>query len=295
MGRPQRVREAEEGRAAEITQTFNAANPVKDDDEALESLSLDTSGERGHESAVGEADDWAIPIAKRLGYVTREEWTGDPAKHEDVRTFLNRTPDAFEAQADRLRRYSQSAQALAEEARQQGIREAEQRLLQAHRSGDEEGVKQAASQIAGQQRHPQTDAWMQKNPWFWTEPDAQAVAAAAMERARRTGAGVDEQLAAADAVIAKRFPELTGAPVISPSPTREEPTLARAPLVQGGSRAVTVRASAEKGWADMPVADRRTYERGFLRQMTRMGMTEDEARKKLARSYWGVGTQGAPA
>ena len=302
MPRPKHIQDNEAARAAEVP----AIDPAHADDlvDAAKPLArqtqpLDTQGEVQQTSQpVGEADDPFVPIAKKAGWVDLEHWTRDPKDHVDARTYVERLPDALEQREERLRRYSQVAETAAEEARQAGVREAERRLREAHQRGDEDGVVRAGQELAQSRPHPQTVSWMADNPWFKTDEDARVLAVTAIQRAERSGASIKAQLKAGEDAVRARFPEHFGRSLTFAEP-RQAPTLAnvtpQAPQVQGGSRGVTIRASQEKGWADMPSADRRTYERDFMRSMLRNGLTREDAQAKLARAYFGVGTQGAPA
>ena len=304
MPRPKHIRENEIARAAEIPtiepghedDVVDAAKPLE-----RQTKTLDTQGEVQQTSVpVGEADDPFVPIAKKAGWVELKDWTRDPKDHVDARTYVERLPDALQSERERQRRYSQVAEAAAEEARQAGVREAERRLREAHRSGDEDGVVRAGQELAQSRPHPQTVAWMNDNPWFRTDEDARVIAVRHIQQAERLGASIEAQLKAGEDAVRARFPEHFGRSQTFQEPRNGTTTLAqaappRAPEVQGGSRGVTIRASAEKGWADMPSADRRTYEKDFMRPLLRNGVSREDAEKRLAKAYFGVGTQGAPA
>lgn len=252
---------------------------------------LDNTGGSVQASDVGEADDPFVPIAKKAGWVELKDWTRDPKDHVEARTYVEGLPEALREKDERLRRTSQVAEAAAEEARQAGIREATERLKEAHRGGDEEAVVRAARDLAGPpQPLPQTVAWMGRNPWFKTDtnltgdPEATALAVAVIQTAERRGATVDEALEAGETATRRRFPELFGGRVEKPALTlasvREPPRMAE------GSRGITQRAKVEKGWADIPSADRRVYEKAFVKRMVRDGLKLEEAQERLARRYF---------
>lgn len=287
MPRPKRI---QDGEATDIDLSAlepEEKTPVEVQSEA-ENAPIDTdNGDDTLPAQIGDADDeWTQSIAKRMGWVPKEDWTRDPKDHISAKAFIEKAPEAIDAQAERLRRYSQVAQAAAEEARRQGIREAEERLLHAHRSGDETEVKRAAQAMAASQIPAETQAWLTRNPWFHTEPAAAFVAKQTVERAAKEGLSTAEQLKAGEDEARRRFPELFGLGM-TPEPRREATlATARAPQVQPGGRSVAPTPKGPKGWDDMPAQDKRAFERAFLGKLSRGATSEADTKAQLAKSYW---------
>ncbi|MDE2106635.1 MAG: hypothetical protein KGL39_55985 [Patescibacteria group bacterium] len=270
MPRPERVRAAE--RAIIEPEEVAPETPLDETAAAVQSATQEPE----------ESDGFIEELASSLGWAKKDAWRGPPDEFVEARDFLRRTPEVLKGQEDRLRRMAQAMEEVAAESRRQAIREQEERLLAAHRAGDEATVRDAAQRMHAQEPPPQTKAWMAKNPWFWSDEDARNMAANAMRRAQAAGAGIEDQLQAGEDAVRKRFPELF--PGLRSN--RSEPTLAQvAPQVQGGARAPQVAAPAEKGWGQMPAADRRAFD-GFVRKMVRSGIKEDEAQRRLAARYW---------
>lgn len=281
MPRPDRIRQRETARAGAI----DAADPPANE-------AIDNGGQSSQ--SVTTQEDEASPelvvsrtVARRMGWVPKEEWKRDPAKWVEADQYLENTPTEIAALKDDRRRMGNVAEAMAEEARQRGIREAEDRLKQATEKGDTDGAVAAARQMQGPP--PQTVAWLTRNPWFNSDLDAQALAAAAMLRAQNSGGGIETQLAAGEDAVRKRFPEHFGVVArIEPqeTETRLSETRMTPPQVQGGSRGGTQQRPKEKGWGDLPSAARSQMAKAVQRAVRNHGKTEAEAQSFIARAYW---------
>ena len=62
-----------------------------------------------------------------------------------------------------------------------------------------------------------------------------------------------------------------------------------APQVQQGSRAAATAAPKEKGWAEIPRADREAFDRHLLKPFMAKGLKREEAQAKYADGYWKEG------
>lgn len=261
---------------------------------------------------VAQGDDEAIQrIAARLGHRLLEEWDRDPSKWKDHRKFLEEAPDKFdELRArnkeleERSKRSAQAAADAIEDARRQARIEAQAEIRAAAEAQDPERAEKAAQRLAEIPAGPppQTVAWIAQNPWFETDPLAQSVARAITQRVEKAGGTIDDQLAAATAEIRKRFPEHF--PGATREPVREEPRretprepaqtevrlsdsrrVQTAPAVSEGSRG-GAGATKEKGWNDVPKAEREIFSQKLERQFVNRGLKPEEARAKWAASYW---------
>jgi hypothetical protein len=225
----------------------------------------------------------ARSVAKRLGWKPIEEWTRDPDKFVDAPEFLEQTPRILADLKERGERTAQAAAIAIEDARRQRVEEAT-RVIET--SDDPAARKEAAAKLAGPP--PQTVAWMAKNPWFDTDPDAKALAISAVTRAEQNGANIPDALAAGEEAVRKRFPEYfsTGTEQRLSDVRRAAPL---APQVQQGSRAPSNQGPKEKGFADIPRSDREAFRTNLLKHFMAHGQTQEQSEARYARSYWKSG------
>lgn len=263
---------------------------------------------------VADGDDPELEVARRvarkMGWVPKEEWTRNPEAWTDAPDFLEYTPKRLEALQERQRRMGQVAEDQAEQARREAREEARKELDAAIHAGDTETATKAADRLAKNVGPPpQTVAWISRNGWFNADPDAQAIAANAMRRAERAGATIEEQLQAGEVAVRKRFPEHFDdiqpfrREEHRPEPARAEPQREvrlseirpPAPSFAEGSRSGGRTQPKEKGWMDIPAVDRSQMTR-FVKRALRKGQTEKQATDFLAASYWGLKSEkGASA
>lgn len=232
--------------------------------------------------AVGE-DDFIESLARKAGWVSKEEWPRDPAKHVDARAYLERLPDELETAKDRLRRTAQATETALEDVR----RQERLRALEEIRSnaGDPEKVNAAVERVvANEGPPPQVQAWIRENTWFTEDPEAADYARVITNRLAAEGRPVPEQLAEARAAVMRRFPEHAGqAGRSEPTETRLSEVRPRPP-VQAGSRG-PASAPRERGWGDLPAAAR-TAAVPFVKAYRSRGLSEAEAQARYAGSYW---------
>lgn len=236
----------------------------------------------------------ARSLAKRMGWAPKESWTRDPAKWEDEIAFLEKTTTAVEdlqarnkALQERSERVNQAAaQAIEDERRR--VRDEATKVI---READDPDVRAKAAERLAQNAGPppQTVAWIAKNPWFDTDPDAQALAIAAIQRAEKEGANIPDALAKGEDTVRKRFPEYfaNGGEQRLSDVRRAAPI---APQVQNGTRAPSAAGPKEKGWAEIPRADRDAFDRHMLKAYHGKGLSDDKAHAEYAAGYWQAGT-----
>lgn len=299
MPRPERVRAREAARGGAV------GDPAANDQTGagdtqmvsvggLELSPIDNGGEAVETNRTGQVSegelDLSRQVARRLGWVPLNEWKRDPTKWSDGPQFLEHiTGLAAENTTlrDRLRRSGQVAEDLAETARKEAREQAERELREAARSGDEDKAVAAAAKVAKNSGpHPQTQAWLARNEWFNADPEAQALAVTAINRAAQSGATIEAQLEAGEAAARKRFPEHFGAQTTPPTEIRLSEHRPTPPALAGGSRGGgRTQAAKEKGWMDIPSTERNQMTR-FVRDATRKGLSEADATARLAASYW---------
>ena len=148
----------------------------------------------------------ARSVAKRLGWKSLEEWgTRPPDKFVDAPEFLEQTPKVIADLKERSERASRAAAAAIEDERRRNREEAT-RIIQ--ESDDRDERAKAAERLAQNAGPPpEVQAWVARNPWYQTDPDAHAMAFSAAERMARQGASVADQLAEAERITKQRFPE----------------------------------------------------------------------------------------
>lgn len=229
------------------------------------------------EKAVAES------VARRMGWVSKEEWTRDPAKHRDAVEFLENTPRELEAAKDRLKRSAQATEAFVEEEKRRARLQAIDDLRAAERAGETDRADAAVERIRQTEGPPAVvSSWIAENGWFNTDPVAQAAARAVTDRLKDRP--VHEQLEAAREEVKRRFPEHFDAPVqreeVRLSDVRRPP----APPSQQGSRGPTS-ALKEKGWSDVPPGVRAGVTK-FIKAYQSRGLTEAQAQERYAKSYW---------
>ena len=282
MPRPERLRRREQAAAEPATETVDNA-PALD-------ASLSPQGQSVQDEPVIHS------IAKRAGWKPLEDWTAagrDPTRHESAESFLSRTADeAAKLQErakdleDRLRRTGQAAQDAVEERLRFERSEGEREAREAIAAGDTERADKAITKMARAVPDPLVAAFIQRNPWYSTDPDAASFAAAVT--ARNAHLPVAEQLRIAEEAVRKRFPEHFSDPVQTNGDARPrtEHRLSErgAPVVEGGARAPVQRTDRPKGWNDIPSADRSSVTRLLASSVRRYG--EDEAHRRYAANYW---------
>jgi hypothetical protein len=167
-----------------------------------------------------------------------------------------------------------------ERARQIGLDEGRRRLTEAVNSGDQQGAAAAAEFIAqnGPRNDPRLDAWVARNPWFRQDEAARQLAIAAGSLAKARGASLEGELEAAEEEVRRKFPWYFPKP--ASNGTDNTPPKMAAPTRMAG--AVTPR---EKGWSDIPFEGREAM-RYHVNRYRRRGISEAEAQKALASTYW---------
>ncbi len=253
---------------------------------------LDEASQEGQSLRTGQVaqgDEFIQTLARKAGWTPKEEWKRDPTRWVDERTYLEHLPDELDSLKERNKRTAQAAADAIEDSRRQARIEAQAAVRAAAETQDPDAAEAAAKQLAKVSGpHPQTVAWMGRNPWFQDDPDATALAVNEIQRLAGQGASVDDQLQAAEAKIRKRFPEHFGQAERTES--REEVPLSESrhnrtpPAVQAGTRGGEIR-TKEKGFTDIPPGDRALYQRHFAKRFEQT-MKPEDAQKKYAASYW---------
>ncbi len=225
-------------------------------------------------------------VARRMGWVDKDEWTRDPTKWTDADQFLERTPTELTSLKDRLKRTGQAADAAIENARRLAREEAEAELRQATLSGNADLAVQAAHKVAQNAGpDPRTVAWIGRNNWFNEDTAARTLAAAICDREASKGASHEEQLERAEQEVRKRFPEHFGETMRENNVEKRLSDVRTAPAVQSGTRGQPTRSRRENGWDEIPSGDRQQLDK-FVKKMSTHSLSQKDAQARLAASYW---------
>jgi hypothetical protein len=225
----------------------------------------------------------ARQVAKRLGWKPIEEWTRDPDKFVDAPEFLEETPRILAELKERSERTAQAAAAAIEEERKRKVEEATRVIRESDDPAEREKAAAKLRDNAGPP--PETQVWLSKNPWFHTDPDAQALVISTVNRLAQQGVPIGTQLEEAEKKVRQRFPEYfaNGTEQRLSDVRRQAPI---APQVHNGSRAASSQQPREKGFADIPKADREAFNGHLLKAFMSNGQTKEQAEGRYARSYW---------
>lgn len=254
--------------------------------------------------------------ARKLGWTDKDEWTNagrDEAMWRDHEVFLDSSPAYFERLRKKNKEYKNSmernaaaAAATIEEERKRIREDAIKEAREAATAGDPDRAAQAAERAATAGPPPETEAWIARNPWFNSDPEAQAVAIAAVNRAAKAGATIQEQLEAAGNSVKKRYPEhfeedeLDELPEFitrQPKRQQEEPqrevrmseskkVAAAAASPASSARIRTPSQNKVKGFSDIPKADQELYSKYYARKFQSRNLTPEQAQERYANSYW---------
>ena len=225
----------------------------------------------------------ARSVASKMGWTPQEDWKRDPSKWVDAPEFLENTPKVLADLKESRDRAARAAAEAIEDERRRILEEATRTI----READDPEVRARAAERLAQNAGPppETQAWIARNPWFYTDPDAQVLVVATVNRLAASGASIPDQLEEAEKKVRQRFPEYfaSGTEQRLSDVRRSAPN---PPKVQDGSRAAANGAPKEKGFADIPRADRDVFRNNLLKHFMANGQTQEQAEGRYARSYW---------
>jgi hypothetical protein len=225
------------------------------------------------------SDDTPEPIAnlaRDLGWTPREEWHGEPEKWKPAEQFIRdgreiqqTTSRELKAMREQMERLGGVTETIVRDKVAERDAYWQQQFNQAVEDGDTEKAtalldKRPTAQPAQQGPDPQVSAWVAKNPWFNTDPLAQARAQELSERLKHLP--VADQLAQVERAVRKEFPEHF--------PKAKDP-----PATQTAEARNTRASNRVKGFADMP-AESQAVARDMMRRHP------DLTLEAFAKSYW---------
>lgn len=232
---------------------------------------------------ISEAEyDLHKTVARKMGWVDKDEWHGKEENWTPADEYLTKVPEEVQKLKETKRRISQVAEATIARERDEARKQAEADLRKAVEDGDKERAVQASQEYAkNAQPDQRVTAWQQRNPWFHSDPDAQALAIAVSNRAQAEGLDIDEQLERVDKKIREKFPEHFG--ITREAPKEKRLSEVQAPVVQGGTPSHTTK---RERWEDIP-AEERGELNYFVSMMARNGkLSKKDAEVQIAESYW---------
>lgn len=234
---------------------------------------LDTSVEQDEQPKV----DAIEALASELGWAPKEQYRGDPDKWKPADQFIRDGREIQQSTARELRSLREQVERFGGVTTQLLNDKASERdaywqsqFNQAVEDGDTERantlVKQRPSSPQQQGAAPsEVVDWIARNPWYNSDPLAQARAYEICERLKHLP--IEEQLKQAERGIRKEFPEHFPAPAKQP------------PGVQTGQSRKAAPSNRAKGFAEMPPESQ-----AMARDMVRRnpGLTIEA----IAKSYW---------
>lgn len=250
-------------------------------DEELEHLETEGEGEEIADDGGAEPvqlDDFA----RELGWASKDEWKGDPAKWRGADDFLRKTVkinQAMNAQQqvmrDQLSRIERTTSAMVDRVKRESYEQARREFNQAVEDGDHEaafeiGQTMRQTEAAQPQTPPELQAFKERNKqWFQIDPVATNVAISIGEQFKHLPDA--EQIERVEAEIQRRFPEYFEA--------QQKASTKAPPLVSEPARtARPVNRGKAKGFADMPPESRKMAEDFERRHGT--------PREEFAKEFW---------
>lgn len=238
--------------------------------------------ETHEEPEASDEDRVAESLAAELGWAPKEKWRGDEKEFVDAKTFLRNTVDISKANRRELKATREAAERAARAAgaiTDQAVARERDRLLRerqdAFDSADVEGFNRADNGLRQlpQQQMPdlprETREFQQRNAeWYGVDPEATQIAINACQRLANQGvADPETQLAEAEKIVRKRFPEYFEAA----KPTKQPGT-----VEVSGSRATGPSRRGGKSFNDLP-GDAKKAAQDFLKR-GRIGSLDEYAK-----------------
>ena len=273
--------------------------------------------------------------ARNMGWMPKGAWRGEPDRWVDAATYVERGERMLPLLQERNRALDKTVSDLKTESREskqmlsdlltrtrkaeklgydRALRELSQKRAEAVAQGDAETFNRVEAEIREmgpapevpqaapvQPQAPGTDpvvtAWVRRNTWFNRDPEANAMAVAALTAVERDnpGASLEEHLAEVEDRIAKRFPEHFPArqrlpagtdpdpdPDPDPEPTPQNENRRRAPAVMSSSTHAERRPGA-RSFEAMPADVKAQFER---QKKMMAGKGEPLTKEEFASYYW---------
>lgn len=167
--------------------------------------------------------------AMKQGWVPQDQYTGDPAKWKPAEEWILGTQERLEQRLKKLEEKNQSlerkvkqtskqAQATQKSTVQDRLEQVKKQFKKAVSEGDEEETERLYTERMKLEREaeappeepdeppadvsPEVQSWVERNPWFHTDPDLREMAMAVNDRCVKQGLSENDILAEVDRVMA---------------------------------------------------------------------------------------------
>lgn len=190
-------------------------------------------------------------LASEMGWTPQDKWRGDPEKWKPADEFMRRTVDVNRSLKNQMERLESTVSNMARTSAQlteQAVARERQKLLNERREAiemaDYEGVREIEVKLESLPTPtpvmpPETQAFIERNPWFNKDQEATAWATNRAEELSKQGLGAARQLAIVEREAKQLFPEFFD------EPARAKP----APLNKPGTRGAPPQ---QKSFATLP-------------------------------------------
>lgn len=226
-------------------------------------------------------------LARELGWVPENEWTGPADRWAPPQTFIRQKVSKGDRLYDELRevkeattRMTKTHAKIMEREVQKAREEVERRFQRAVEAGDYEAAERARRDMATVETEARTSGedpavadFRARNTWFNANEEATAYALSVAQMKANQGLSAADQVRAAEEAVKKRFPELF------PAEQRQQEPRKGAPVVNAPQSRAARPAPKAKGFAELP-REAQTAAQDFLRR-GRIKSLDD-----YAKAYW---------
>lgn len=229
-------------------------------------------------------------LAVDMGWRQESEYTGDKAKWKPAREYVLAEREVNRTLKDTIRDLKSTVDRMASAGSKQAERmmraEAERINAQFHQAVENKDTAGAAKAVKELEELRSEsintastsnveDDFARRNPWYNRDEEATAYAVSVCQREAAKGKSVEDQLAAVDVAMKKRFPELVGGTV-----ERKEP-----PVVNAPGRG-TLKPKG-KTFADLPAEVKTAAEKFAKLAKDKHGVDPEKTKATYAADYWG--------
>jgi argonaute-like protein implicated in RNA metabolism and viral defense len=228
-------------------------------------------------------------VAKAMGWHPEDEFTGDKTKWKPAREFVLAEREINRGMKDTVRRLTDTVERMAQAGTKQTERmmkkqadDLNARFQEAVENKDAKAAAAAVRELRELESESINtastsnveDDFAKRNPWYNRDEEATAYAVSVCQREAAKGKSVEDQLAAVDVAMKKRFPELVGGVV-----DRKEP-----PVVNAPGRSV----SKPKGktYADLPAEVKAAADRFANLAKTKHGVDPEKTKAQYAKDFF---------
>ncbi len=228
-------------------------------------------------------------VAKAMGWHPEDEFTGDKTKWKPAREFVLAEREINRGMKDTVRRLTDTVERMAQAGTKQTERmmkkqadDLNARFQEAVENKDAKAAAAAVRELRELESESINtastsnveDDFAKRNPWYNRDEEATAYAVSVCQREAAKGKSVEDQLAAVDVAMKKRFPELVGGNV-----ERKEP-----PVVNAPGRG-TLKPKG-KTFADLPAEVKVAAEKFATLAKNKHGIDPEKTKAQYAKDYF---------